>query len=221
MMKKLELPPGFTKKSEIYIPKRYSVADWDFEYGATNRSLSAIQYISAPTALRILEPTTATFIDVILCRVPETLCLPQGEVRNWQHGYYKNLHPIVFRNQAPLGSATFFNSYHIYLVQTTAVLYRHILGVVAERDRTTCETFTDTWTHYRAVFWNGYTPESIAALCVNLYREVAGEWVQEGETMHDTDNSWADSEINRIGFAARSTYNHPQYWDDTELWAPA
>lgn len=201
--------------------KQHSVADWDFEHGATNRSLSAEQFISPPTSLRILEPTTATFLDVILCRLPETLCLPQGEVRNWHYGYYRNLHPIVFRNQAPLDSANFQNGYHIYLAFTSAILYRHTLGVVAERDRTTCETFINTWTHYRVLFYNGVTPGGVAALCVNLYREVAGEWVQEGETMYDTDNSWKDSEINRIGFNARSTYNHPQFWDDTEIWAPA
>ncbi|MBA7642498.1 hypothetical protein ES703_50193 [subsurface metagenome] len=200
--------------------EHHSVSDWDFEHGATNRSLSAAQFISPPTSLRILEPTTATFMDVILCRVPATQCLPQGEVRSWVHSYYRNLHVAQFRNQKPLGSANQNNGYQIYLAMNVASLGRYINNVYSERDSTTCETFVSTWTRYRVVFWNGTTPGDVAALCVNLYREVAGEWVQEGSTMYDTDNSWADSEINRIGFRARSTYNHPQYWDDTELWAP-
>ena len=198
----------------------HSVIDWDFQYGATNRSLSSIQYVSPPTSLRILEPTTATFLDTILCRIPETQCLPQGEVRNWQYCYYRNLHPAVFRNQAVLGTADSENCYFVYLASTIAYLYRVISGVNSKRDQTTCQTFVDTWTHYRVVFWNGYTPALEEALCVNLYREVAGEWIQEGETMYDTDNSFKDSETNRIGFAARSLANHPQYWDDTEIWGP-
>ncbi|GAI96584.1 unnamed protein product, partial [marine sediment metagenome] len=155
------------------LPKHHSVADWDFQEGATNRSLSAIQYVSEPTSLRILEPGSTQFYDAILCRIAETQCLPQGEVRNWQYSYYRYKHPAIFRNQAVLGTADTQNHYSVYLAGTIAYLYRHIAGVSSLRDQSTCQTFVDTWTHYRTLFWNGLTPELLEALCVNIYREVA------------------------------------------------
>ncbi|GAI34328.1 unnamed protein product, partial [marine sediment metagenome] len=55
---------------------------------------------------------------------------------------------------------------------------------------------------------------------VSLYKEIAGEWVQQGDTLHDTDNQWKDSEINRVGIGAITELGHKQYYDDTEIWAP-
>ncbi|MBA7572833.1 hypothetical protein ES708_14620 [subsurface metagenome] len=218
--KTLKPPPGFTRKGNLLLPKHHSVADWDFEFGATKRSLSSARYVSPPTSLCILEPTGTPFFDVILCRVPGTLCLPQGEVRNWHYYHYSDSRVAMFRNQSPLGSAINDNYYEVYLISTTARLYSKSAGILTKRDETSCQTFTDQWAHYRVVFWNGYTPLAVEALCVNLYREIAGEWVQEGETMYHTGNLWKDSEINRIGFHAHSLANWPEYWDDTEIWAP-
>ncbi|MBA7623451.1 hypothetical protein ES703_30847 [subsurface metagenome] len=214
-------PPNFTKKGKIYVPKHHSVADWDFEFGATNRSLSAVQYVSPPTSLRILEPTSADFRDTVLCRIAETQCLPQGEVRNWAWYNYIALMVACFRNQAPLGTANFQNCYYVHLSGTSARLYRYIGGVISLRDQTTCQTFGQAWAHYRVLFWNGLTPSLEEALCVNLYHGVGDIWTQEGQTMYDTDNSWKDSEINRIGFVPYSSDNREQYWDDTEIWGPA
>ncbi len=202
------------------LPVHHTISDWDFERGATNRSLSAARYISAPTSLRFLEPTSSQFLNNILCRIPATLCLPQGEVRTWVYGYYLAFTVALFRNQAALGSANELNCYQVYLAGTTSRLVRKLGGVLSFRDDSTCTSFINTWTHYRVFWYNGETPGGTPALCVDLYREIAGEWVKEGSTLYDTDNSFKDSAINRAGFRARSRNNWPQYWDDTEIWGP-
>ncbi len=208
------------KKSELILPKHHSVSDWDFEHGATYRSLSATQFVSAPTSLRLLKPTAGVWQSAILCREAATLVLPEGEVRNWQYGYYKAVHPALFRNQAGLNSANHLNCYEIYITSTNTYLNRWIAGVLSVRGSTAGVAYQYAWTRYKTVWWNGETPAHDAALAVNVFIEVAGEWVQMGVTLYDTHNSWKDSGINRAGFRARSFSNHSQYWDDTEIWGP-
>ena len=202
------------------MPVHHSVVDWDFQYGATNRSLSATRCVSEPTSLRILEPGSTAFRDTILCRHPDTQCLPQGEVRNWEYGAFYLKHVASFRNQAPLGSANFENCYEIFVASANISLDRYLLGVYSRRDITTGTGFLSQWTHYRSFWYNGETPGHVPALCVDVYREIAGEWVKEGNTLYDTANSWKDSAINRAGFKSYSRYGVPQYWDDTEIWGP-
>lgn len=202
------------------IAKHHTLADWDFEHGATNRSLSAAKYVSAPTSLLIVEPGSTTFYDTILCRIPATLLLPQGEVRTWSWVYLSAIQIAHFRNQAPLGSANALNTYEVYLAGTNSYLYRYIAGGSSLRDQSTCSTFLNQWVHYRVFWYNGETPGGAPALCVDLYREVAGEWQKEGSTLYDTANSWKDSAINRAGFRSRTRLGAGQWWDDTEIWGP-
>ncbi|MBA7542159.1 hypothetical protein ES705_34478 [subsurface metagenome] len=202
------------------IPVHHSVVDWDFESGATNRSLSATKYVSAPTSLCMLEPGSTTFRPTILCRHPDTLCLPQGEVRNWEYGYYYIKYMANFRNQAPLGSANYTNCYEIFMSAAVISLDRYLAGVYSRRDSTVGVAYSNQWAHYRIFWYNGETPGHVPALCVDVYREITGEWVKSGNTLYDTHNSFKDSAINRAGFRAYSKYNNPQYWDDTEIWGP-
>lgn len=202
------------------IPVHHTLADWDFQFGATNRSLSATRYISAPTSLLIQKAGAGAWHDTILCRIPATQCLPQGEVRNWVYSYDLIKVVAIFRNQAALGSADYLNTYGLNITLDTATLIRYIAGAYLVRDSTPCTGFRNVWAHYRVFWYNGKTPGDSPALCVDVYREVAGEWVKEGSTLYDTDNSWKDSGTNRAGFRAYSLYDHLQYWDDTEIWGP-
>ncbi|MBA7535023.1 hypothetical protein ES705_27273 [subsurface metagenome] len=202
------------------IPVHHSLADWDFQYGALNRSLSADRFISAPTSLRLKRAAGGAWYDMILCRLPATQCLPQGEVRNWFYGYLTAYMPCCFRNQAALGSANHNNCYYIYLPGESSILYRTVDGFGTTRDTSTFHVDSNTWTHVRVFWYNGTTPGDAPALCVDLYRDVAGEWIKEGSTLYDTDNSWKDEPVNRAGFYARIASDHPQYWDDTEIWGP-
>jgi len=205
---------------EKLIPVHHSVVDWDFQHGPQYRSLSATQYVSAPTSLRFLKPTLGTWRNAVLCRHPDAQCLPQGEVRTWVWAYYTGRCVALFRNQKALGNAAFANTYGLFVTTATATLIRYINSVYSVRDSTTCIGHQNHWDHYRVFWYNGKTPGDVPALCVDVYYESAGEWVKQGDTLYDTANYWKDSGTNRAGFRGYSEANHPQYWDDTEIWGP-
>lgn len=202
------------------IPVHHSITDWDFQDELVFCSLSADQFVSPPTSIRMLNPGSAPEFSTVLCRIPATQCLPQGEVRTWIYEHTRSQYPACFRNQAPLGTSNFQNCYYVYLTGTTSKLQRLYLGAGITVDQSVCQTFADTWTHYRVFWYNGKTPADAPALCVDLYREIAGEWVKEGETLYDTNNYFKDSDINRAGFIMFSRLNYPEYLDNTEIWGP-
>ncbi|GAI70004.1 unnamed protein product [marine sediment metagenome] len=201
------------------LPAHHTLADWDFESGSAYRSLSATYYVSAPTSLKILKPT-GSWSEEVLCRIPATLCLPQGEVRTWFRYKYASYMPCSFRNQKALGSADHRNCYDVYLTATTAQLRRFINGGLSVRDSTPCVTLTDAWNHYRFFWYNGETPGEVPALCVDVYRDVAGEWIKQGSTLYDTSNWYKDSATNRCGIRPSSYAPNSSYYDDTEIWGP-
>lgn len=197
----------------------HSLTDWDFQQGETGRSLSADYFISSPTSLK-LETEDPSMDDCILCRIPATLSLPQGEVRTWLRSTMPFLYPVVFRNQSALGNSGIHNTYGIVTFAAETRLYRYIAGGFSIRDTTDPHYISDTWIHYRTFWYNGETPALEPALCVDFYYEDAGEWVKIGDTMYDTDNSFADSDINRCGIYVGVFEDNPVYFDDTEIWGP-
>ena len=197
----------------------HTLADWDFQYGAAGRSLDDTFYISAPTSLKMVSPD-GVVRSSILCRIPGTLVLPQGEVRTWVRSGGRSYSLCVFRSQDPLGSATWLNLYQIWLTYNVAVLHRFVGGVQTFPDSTECYTCAFEWNHYRAFWYNGFTPGETPALCVDLYREIAGEWSKMGDTMYDTVNMFKDSEINRCGISSLVGNGLINWFDDTEIWGP-
>ncbi|MBA7576460.1 hypothetical protein ES708_18301 [subsurface metagenome] len=197
----------------------HSVTDWDFELGTSYRVLASDYYISAPTSLKYGVPL-GSFGGSILCRIPATQCLPQGEVRTWIRTTHNFTIPGLFRNQKPLGGAEYDNSYYLIHYDPIVYLHRRVNNIPTIRDQTTGYFKSNEWIHYRTFWYNGKTPGDVPALCVDLYREVAGEWVKLGNTMYDTANSWKDSEINRCGFHVSLIYPQQAWFDNTEIWGP-
>lgn len=199
----------------------HTLADWDFEKGAEYRSLASDFYVSSPTSLKLSRGVgTGAWVGAVLCRIPATLVLPQGEVRTWVRRSAGASAPCIFRNQAALGSANWLNCYMIYLGANIAGLYRVLSGVLLQVDSTSCSTFIGSWTHYRFFWYNGKTPGEVPALCVDIYRDIAGEWVKQGSTMYHTLNLWKDSAINRCGFRPVLSPDQAVWYDDTEIWGP-
>lgn len=202
------------------LTEHHTLADWDFQYGATNRSLSAEQFISSPTSLRIMKAGSGFWSDTVLCRIPATLVLPQGEVRTWVRSVDASKNVATFRNQAALGSANWANSYVLTVAYDKATLWRYIADVYTNVDETPCTDSVSQWGHYRVFWYNGKTPGEEDALCVDVYKEIDSEWIKQGSTLYDTTNAFKDSGINRAGFIPLSRYDNRQYWDDTEIWGP-
>lgn len=196
-----------------------SVVDWDYSPGFT-RALDATYFISPPSSLRLTYPPSAPADGTILCRIAETLAIAEGEVRTWYRtndrvrAFY-----LFFRNQAPLGSASWANTYSWSITGDWIYLYKRIADVPVLLGTFAVSWTIDIWYHWRTVYWNGATPAGIPALAVQLFLEIAGEWVQQGATVYDTQNEWKDSEINRSGIGADLTTIYTKWFDDTEIWA--
>ncbi|MBA7533078.1 hypothetical protein ES705_25313 [subsurface metagenome] len=204
----------------LKLAKHHTLADWDFNIGEGSYSLSPTHFVSSPTSLLFRDPAINLITIIVLCRIPGTQCLPQGEVRTWLRAYENFLGLANFRNQAALGTADYWNCYYIYIIGTEIRLYRWVAGAYSLRDTGTGSIFVNQWVHYRVFWYNGKTPGEVEALCVDVYREVAGEWVKEGDTLYDVSNWFKDSEINRAGPFGRCYKTNSLYCDDTEIWGP-
>lgn len=196
----------------------HTVADWDFETGTT-KILDTAVYVSPPSSLKLGYGGAPPIYCTILCRIAATLCIAQGEVRTWvKADNINNPQFIYFRNQAALGSANPTNTYRWRKQVAGVWLYR-----IINDDETLIDTFNlvgnDTygWNHIRIIYWNGKNLEGQDALCNEFYLELAGEWVKQGETLYDTANQWAASEVNRSGIGAQNNGWY-QRFDDTEIW---
>lgn len=203
------------------LAKHHTIADWDFQRGALQRDLDTTYYISPPTSLHF-KPGAEWLYNVILCRIPATQCLPQGEVRTWLRRYTPNTSACcaTFRNQAPLGSAYLSNCYQLKVDFGAIGLWLVRADTWYEIDHWTYSLPENTWVRFRTFWYNGEKPDGTPALCVDLYREEAGEWVKMEDTKYDTANWWPDSEINRCGiWTYLNPYSH-SWFDDTEIWGP-
>ena len=197
----------------------HTLADWDFETGATNRSLSSDYFISAPTSLKFIS-TSGIWYSSVLCRLPATLCLPQGEVRTWVRRDHPAFRLFTFRNQAPLGTANILNCYLCYPTYSQLIFIRSVDGHLTTIGVNDIDMVADTWYHFRIFWYNGKTPGEVPALCIDFYKEVDDEWIKIGPTIYDTLNKWKDSEINRCGLWPEAFPGKPIYFDNTEIWGP-
>ncbi len=200
-------------------PVHHSLTDWDFQFGAQYRSLAVDHYVSPPSSLKFTG-APGGWTNAVLCRIADTLCLPQGEVRTWARRTFGIFYPCVFRNDRPLGSAGWVNSYYVYIAAARARLYLVYDSALYLRDETVCYWEHDEWIHYRVFWYNGKTPGDEDALCVDIYYEVAGEWVRTGATMYDTGNYFKDDPVNRCGIAGNLGLGHTEWFDNTEIWGP-
>lgn len=194
-----------------------TLADWDFARADEWHSISSDEYVSSPTSLKLYR-ADMTAVEVVLCRIPTTLCLPQGEVRTWQYSANPTCRPAVFRNQAALGSSNHQNMYEILVWEGNARLSYYADYNPYTVQTQPCTVPVGQWNHWRVSWYNGFTPGEVASLCVDLYLEVAGEWQKQGATFYHTPNRWKDSEINRCGFRQNRSANVSYYFDDTEIW---
>ncbi len=200
--------------------EHHTLADWDFELGATYRALSALFFVSAPTSLQLTGAPVGSTFNTLLCRIPATILLPQGEVRSWRRNWTRSGRFFTFRNQKPLGAANILDCYVIYFTGTVAHLQGFVGGVLVSEDIANFPTTANVWEHLRVFWYNGETPGGAPALCVDLYKEMFEEWQKLGSTLYDTDNLFADSAINRAGLCNQQYKGEPIYIDDTEIWGP-
>lgn len=190
----------------------HSLSDWDFF--TPNYILSPDEFISPPTSLK--ETINAEVIA--LCRHPDTLNLPGGEIRtHFKRAHIAGLHnKLIFRSQAPLGSSNLTLCYYIELTWTQATLQQVTPGLVLQKGVWHFEVPDDEWYHIRAKFWTAVGGPYDGQLVVDLYIEQDAEWVSCDATVYDPDNLYPDTGIARCGL----TIGRSSFTDNTEIAGP-
>lgn len=207
--------------SGLYLPKdHHSVSDWDHNPEAI-WSLDDTQFVSVPRSLRLSGEGAPGTISLFLCRVGTTPYLPQGRLITYIRTQYTyQAHLLYFRNQAALGGADRANTYELSILFNAWGVDRRVNNVPTSIGAGATSTPPDTWARFRLTWWNGTTPEGVPALTISLDKYIAGEWVQQGDWLYDTENMWATSDINRCGPGGYEVSYAYLWHDDTEVWGP-
>lgn len=207
--------------SGLYLPKdHHSVSDWDHNPEAI-WSLDFTQFVSAPRSLRLSGDGAPGTISLFLCRVGTTPYLPQGRLITYHRiQHLSQAIMLYFRNQAALGTANRANTYELSIVSPSWGVDRRVNNVPTTIGTRTTSTTPDTWERFRTTWWNGTTPEGVPALTISLDKYIAGEWIQQGDWLYDTENMWATSDINRCGPGGFEVSYAYLWHDDTEVWGP-
>lgn len=205
------------KSEKLWTPKHHSVADWDI-LPAGYHTLSTITYVSPPTSIRFYATGSTICRISVLCRVAKTQCIPEGELRTWLRWNYYAEYIAMWKNQAPLGSADMNNCYNILNSASLLRVGKVVNGKSSVFAEIPTTSTADTWEHWRVKYWNGLDPDPIGAMCVEVYKEVGGVWVLQGQRVYDPANMWKDSLVNRSGFHVITALGKNEYYDDTEIW---
>lgn len=189
----------------------HSVSDWDFQ--TTNWALSNAHFVSPPTSLH----GTGDILYAILCRKPKSLLLPEGRFVFSLYCSGAVTSTIIFRNQAPLGTANLYNNYEVRVHPVAwAYFLVRVDGYPEQIGTWLVHSLTGQWAEFRLTWWNGVDLQNNPALATELERKEDGVWVSYG-IVYDPDNRWKDSAINRVGVGNLNPYN---WFDDTEIWIP-
>lgn len=197
--------------------QKHSLADWDF-YNPALCVLSSEHYVSPPTSLELCW-ASGYARRIGLSRKDNAQLVTNGRIISsvWLTRMNVN-QPFIFRNQSALGSAGSTNSYYINIDVSNWKLYVRIAGAVTFIGQSDGEFEKDCWMRLRLTWKNAITGQGNANLDVTLDREVDGEWVQQGDPIHDPLNRWQDSEINRCGLMCDVYTAYHNWIDDTEIW---
>lgn len=206
---------------KLLIAGHHSVSDWDFQFAAPNWTLDTALYVVAPASLRLKYTAGGTPSFSVICKYATVLNLPQGELRTWYRSVQAYEAWCTFRNQAAVGSANELNCYATVMSPTNLALYRMVAGIATARGSWPTTHAVNTWERFRLQWWNGNDLYGVDALCVNLYKEVSGQWVQQGGTLYDTSQQWKTSSINRVGLRGQTDVTYFTNFDETEIWGPA
>ncbi len=208
--------------SKIALAPHHSVVDWDFEPGQVHE-LDSSYYVSSPTSLHLGHYPTGTPDGCVLCRVADTLVIPDGRIITAaRQRSPTNQYRLVFRNQAALGTANMLNCYRIRTSHLDWMLERINDGTPTAIGGGVTHHEQDAWMWLRITFYSGADPGNGSALVFTYEHYLDGEWVQQGAPAYDAVDAWKDSGINRLGLATFGLFaGWEQWYDDTEIWGPA
>lgn len=202
--------------------QKYSLMDWDYE--DPGPYISDEVYVSAPTSLAAQQKVGLIRQGWAFCKLPAALCVPDGRIVSG----IRLCDAIAirlywfFRAQAypPEGQVDPDNCYALFYRCQDVRLYRIVGGGLSLLYDYNFPTplAAETWYWFRLTFWQYLPADLVKLLRVTLDRWISGAW-ENLFIKDDSDNMWAESEINKVGFNLR--YGAAQKItaiDDTEIW---
>lgn len=189
----------------------HTVGDWDKP--AAGWELDTDNYISPPSSLYFFLNAPHAF----LCRLAGSLCLPSGRLVTYVRPFFLDDYWLTFRNQATLGTEEVKDCYLIATDRTSRIEFGKRVNNVYTLLAEWVTTWTiGIWQRVRVTWWTTYDDMNTPSLAVHLEVWEDEAWADKG-IKYDTDNLWADSEVNRCGLAS---FHSGIGWDDTEIWKP-
>lgn len=202
-------------------PIKHSLADWDFN-PAGLLSITEEQYVSSPSSLTTGTAGTSGWRDWAFLKTALGACIPDGKfLEYWRYSHTSyDEHMVYFRTQAlPIDSMP-ADCYYFRTTSSEWKLLRRVDDHDTELDGGTYPTEipAHTWVHFRITFY-----QYLNAPLNNVLRIICeidkGEGWETLTEVDDTNNQWAESEVNRIGFAIQSYRDTERcYIDNTEIW---
>ena len=197
-----------------------SYEDWDLSL--TYWQISTAFFVSPPSSIRWQPYYVPEKKATQLCKNPATLQLPQGRIVTQvkpQNYYYQNM-SFIFRAIPPPGNWSLANCYYAQLSwrYSNWTVYERVNGVnIRSFASAKAQDMTDNWKHYRITWWLAW-----GILMVQLEKEIAGVWTQEGALISIPDPLFGSETYQRPGLIAHSDQLADQfvYFDDTEIWGP-
>lgn len=202
----------------------HSTADWD--YSSIYWTLISAFYVSPPSSLKVWHAASGTQITSILSRADCAQCVPQGRIlNNIRTNNFSYAWPLViFRNQAALGTANHQNCYYVVFYDAACWTFRQVNNVPTQIGTSSYpggNLLINTWYLVRVTWWND-GPINLT-IRTEIYRN--GAWETADPEIHDPNNQFKDSEINRAGIGAYCYSGHvsTRYTahDDTSIYVPA
>jgi len=208
----------YNPKYKLYLP-HHSTADWDFQ--KTTWYLDTTQFTSAPSSLRSIGAETTVTPWVALCKASVTIPLDEGrivsQIRRPATGSRRPL--LVFRAQAPIGTATYYNCYCVrFSDNPSGWEYYDALGVRTIIANIPYALPTNTWVKVRISWWNGKNLQNQDATVLRVERWDGANWIQIDVDYYDTNQRNKGSPNSRVGVGCWNALNSYSWHDDTEVW---
>lgn len=203
----------------------HSLADWD--YSTPGPYISDKVFISPPSSLAARKDPPFEREGWAICKLAAAHNVPDGRIVSYNRLGVATFLAIhwIFRAQEPPDPNFLIhkNNYHFQFRHDRVDLYLTVGGV-----HTLLKTYTfspslslNTWYQFRATWWQYITAGLTKLLRITLEQSIDTTW-QELFCYDDSNNKWADSDINKLGFCLlHGSSALPTAIDDSELWKKA
>lgn len=193
--------------------KHHTWTDWD--WSDANWHLTNSIPGELPDSLTFDAPS----LTICLCKLPDSLNLPQGKLVFSHYFEGSDYAAIIFRNQAQQGVATFINCYWVKITENSVILYQRVSGINTQLAAWTPINDPNTGRNWIITWWVYKAPNQPDVLRIHIHGNPAGH--DEWETQFDDPtNLWVTSSVNRAGVGGLKIGADREYYDYTEVWKP-